>query len=179
MQKETVTPYIPEEKLLERVRAMAAEIEKDFEGAPMTLVCVLKGSVFFSVELAKCFSKSVELDFIETSSYGNSTESTGIIKFVKDLTHPITDKNVLLIEDIIDSGNTLGHLQKHLLAQNPNTLKICTLLDKPSRRTNYDCVPDYVGFQIPDEFVVGFGLDYAQKYRNLPYIGILSFSESE
>lgn len=177
MMKETVTTLISNLEIQNRIDELAAQIMKDFNGKTITLICVLKGSVIFMVDLARKLSQSVELDFIEVSSYGDSTESSGIIKVTKDLSHPITGKDVLLVEDIIDSGKTLSHIMKHLNAQQPASLKFCAFLDKPDRRVNHDCVPDYVGFQIPDEFVVGFGLDYAQRYRNLPYVGILSFSE--
>lgn len=174
---ETVTPFISEMEVQHRIDELALEIAEDFKGKTITLICVLKGGVIFMVELAKRLPQNVEFDFFEISSYGDETESSGVVKVSKDLSHPITGKHVLLIEDIIDSGKTLSHLMKHLNAQRPARLKIATLLDKPSRRVVFDCNPDYVGFTIPDIFVVGVGLDYAQRYRNLPYIGIVSFSE--
>lgn len=174
---ETITTLISEADIQRRVGDLALQISEDFKGKTITFVCVLKGGVIFMVELAKKIPQNVEFDFVEISSYGDETVSSGIVKVSKDLSHPITGKHVLLIEDIIDTGKTLSHLVKHLRAQQPASLKICTLLDKPSRRVNFDCNPDYVGFKIPDDFAVGFGLDYAQKYRNLPYIGVVSFSD--
>ena len=151
---------------------MAEQITKDYEGKNVHLICILKGSVFFTCELAKRIEVPVSMDFMSVSSYGADTKSSGIIKIVKDLDESITGKDVLVIEDIIDSGRTLSHLMSFLSVREPKSLKLCALLDKPSRRE----VPvdvDYIGIQIPDLFVVGYGLDYAQKYRNLPYIGVI------
>ena len=138
------------------------------------MICVLKGGSFFMCELAKRITVPVSLDFMSVSSYGSDTKSSGVVKIVKDLDESIQGKDVLVVEDIIDSGRTLSYLMEMLRDRKPNSLRLCTLLDKPSRRV----VPvevDHIGFQIPDEFVVGYGLDYDQKYRNLPYIGIISF----
>ncbi len=175
--KEIVSSLISAEQIQNRIAELSAQIMDDFKGKTITMICVLKGGVVFMVDLAKGINQDVELDFMEISSYGDGTESSGIIKINKDLTNPITGKNVLLVEDIIDSGRTLSHLISHLKSQKPSELKICTLLDKPDRRVVDDIKPDYIGFVIPDEFVIGYGLDYAQRYRNLPYIGKLSFEE--
>jgi hypoxanthine phosphoribosyltransferase len=163
---------ITSEELAKRVDELAAEIMNDYNGKTVTLVCVLKGGVIFMVDLARKLNLDVELDFLEISSYRDAVES-GIIKFIKDLSNPITGKHVLLVEDIIDSGKTLSYLSGHLKAQRPASFKICALLNKQSRRVVPGCDPDYVGFDIPDEFVIGYGLDYAQKYRNLSYIAVL------
>ena len=136
------------------------------------LICVLKGGVFFTCELAKRITVPVSLDFMSVSSYGAGTESSGIVKIVKDLDQPLEGKDVIIVEDIIDSGRTLSYLMDILKKRNPNSMTLCTLLDKPERRV-VDVKVDYVGFNIPDEFVVGYGLDYDQEYRNLPYIGVV------
>lgn len=173
---ESVRVMIPEEKVKKRVREMAEQISADIGEEPITLICILKGSVFFSCELAKDIKGPVLLDFMSVSSYGDDTKSSGVVKIVKDLDEPLEGKNVLVVEDIIDSGRTLSYLLENLQARKPKSLKLCTLLDKPERRV-VDVNVDYTGFKIPDEFVVGFGLDYAQRYRNLPYIGVLEFQE--
>ena len=167
-----INVLIPQEELETRIREMAAQISKDYEGEKLHLVCVLRGSIFFTCELAKYITVPVTIDFMSVSSYGNGTESTGRIKIMKDLDDPIKDKNVLVVEDIVDSGHTLSHLLSFLKVREPKSLKLCTLLDKPDRRV-VDVNVDYVGKEIPDLFVVGYGLDYAQKYRNLPYIGVV------
>ena len=136
------------------------------------MIAILKGSVFFACELAKRITVPVTIDFMSVSSYGNSRESSGIVKIAKDLDEPILDKEVLVVEDIIDSGRTLSYLIEILKQRNPNSIRLCTLLDKPERRVR-DVRVDYCCFNIPDEFVVGYGLDYAQKYRNLPFIGVV------
>ena len=140
----------------------------------MHLICILKGSVFFVCELAKRITVPVTIDFMQVSSYGAETKSSGVVRLSKDLDEPLQGKNVIIVEDIIDSGRTLSHLVKLLAQRNPKTMTLCTLLDKPSRRV-VDVDVEYTGFQIPDEFVVGYGLDYDQKYRNLPYIGVIEF----
>jgi len=175
--KERVTALISAEEIERKITELAAKIAADYEGRTISMVCVLKGGVMFMVDLARKLG-TVELDFMDISSYGAGTESSGVIKINKDLDESITGKDVLLVEDIIDTGHTLSHLYKHLMAQNPNSLRLCTLLDKPSRRVTTDVTPDYTGFVIPDQFVVGYGLDYDQRYRNLPYIGVLHFDES-
>lgn len=157
-----------------RIKELGEIISKEYEGKQIHMICVLKGGSFFMCELAKRITVPVSLDFMSVSSYGSDTKSSGVVKIVKDLDESIQGKEVLVVEDIIDSGRTLSYLMEMLRDRKPASLRLCTLLDKPSRRV----VPvnvDHVGFQIPDEFVVGYGLDYDQKYRNLPYIGVISF----
>lgn len=174
--KEKVKIFIPEEEVNQRIAEVAKQISKDYEGKSVHLICILKGSIFFTCELAKRITVPVTLDFMSVSSYGDDTKSSGVVRLVKDLDHPLEDKEVLVIEDIIDSGRTLSYLLDILGKRNPKSLRLCTLLDKPDRRV-MDVSVDYTCFNIPDEFVVGYGLDYAQKYRNLPYIGIVEFVE--
>lgn len=164
---------IPEEEVDAKIKEIGAMISKDYEGKEVHLICVLKGGVFFTCELAKRISVPVSLDFMSVSSYGAGTQSSGIVKIIKDLDEPLAGKHVLIVEDIIDSGRTLSYLVEILKQRGPADIKICTLLDKPSRRVKKEVVVDYTCFSIPDEFVVGFGLDYDQKYRNLPYIGVV------
>ena len=168
--KEEINVLIKEDEIVARVKELAEQINRDYEGKTLHLICILKGSVFFTCELAKRITSPVEIEFMSVSSYGSGTSSSGVVRIVNDLGTSIEGKNVLVIEDIIDSGRTLSYLLENLKTRNPKTLRLCTLLDKPDRRV-VDVNVDYVGFVIPDEFVVGFGLDYAQKYRNLPYIG--------
>ena len=176
--REHVTTMISAEAVAERVKELAEQITAEYDGAPITLVCVLKGAVIFMVDLARMLQgMPVEFDFMDISSYGAGTESSGHIKINKDLEHSVEGKHVLLVEDIVDSGRTLSHLIQYLNAKNPASLRLCTLLDKPERRVVDDVCVDYVGFQIPDKFVVGYGLDYDQRYRNLPYIGVVNFEE--
>ncbi|MFF2877974.1 hypoxanthine phosphoribosyltransferase [Gottfriedia sp. NPDC057991] len=160
---------ISETDLRNRVKALAEQIENDFNNEPLILVVVLKGSFVFAADLVREMKSNINVDFISVSSYSNQTESTGKVRLLKDLDENITDKNVVVIEDIIDSGLTLHFLRDHLQMHKPKSIKICTLLDKPERR-KIDLPVDYVGFVIPDEFIVGYGIDYAQQYRNLPYI---------
>ena len=169
---EKISVLISEEEVDKKVREIAAQISKDYEGKEVHLICVLKGSVFFACELAKRLTVPVTLDFMSVSSYGDDTKSSGFVKIVKDLDEPLENKYVLIVEDIIDSGRTLSYLIEILKKRNPASLHLCTLLDKPDRRVRPVEV-DYTCFEIPDEFVVGYGLDYAQKYRNLPYIGVV------
>lgn len=173
---EHIRVLLPEEELSARIRAIGEQISKDYEGRQVHLICVLKGGSFFLCELAKRISVPVSLDFMSVSSYGSGTKSGGVVKIVKDLDDPIQDKDVIVVEDIVDSGRTLSYLLEMLWARKPRSLRLCTLLDKPDRRV-VDVNVDYTGFQIPDEFVVGFGLDYDQKYRNLSYIGIVEFDK--
>lgn len=174
---ETISVMIEEEVVDKRISEIGQQISKDYEGKSVHLICILKGSVFFAAELAKRITVPVSIDFMSVSSYGNGTKSSGIVKVVKDLDEPLEGKDVLIVEDIIDSGKTLSYLIKTLSHRNPASLRLCTLLDKPERRMVKDVVVDYTGFTIPDEFVVGYGLDYAQKYRNLPYIGVVHLDE--
>lgn len=172
MAKHEISVLISEEELTKRVRELAEQISADFEGETVKLICILKGSIFFTCELAKRITVPVMLDFMQVSSYGGGTVSSGVINIKKELDEPVEGENVIVVEDIIDSGNTLSKLIPELKARNPKTLKVCTLLDKPERR-EVEVNVDYNGFNIPDEFVVGFGLDYDQHYRNLPYVGVL------
>ena len=169
---ETVKVMIPEEQVEERIKKLGEQISKDYAGKQNHLICLLKGGEFFMCELAKRISVPVSMDFMSVSSYGDGTSSSGVVKIAKDLDETLEGKDVLVVEDIIDSGRTLYYLLEILKKRNPNSMHLCTLLDKPDRRVR-DVNVDYVGFEIPDEFVVGYGLDYAQKYRNLPYIGIV------
>ncbi len=156
----------------QRIRELGEKISRDYEGKEIHMICVLKGGVFFMCELAKRITVPVSLDFMCVGSYGNGTSSSGVVRIAKDLDESIEDKEVLIVEDIVDSGNTLYYLIDVLKKRNPASIRLCTLLDKPERRVK-DVKADYLGFEIPDEFVVGYGLDYAQKYRNLPYIGVV------
>ena len=170
--KEKVRIFLPEQKVNARIEEIAQKISSDYAGQEVHLICILKGSVFFTCELAKRITVPVALDFMSVSSYGSSTVSSGKIEVKKDLDESIENKNIIIIEDIIDTGRTLKYLLEDLRKRNPKSLKLCTMLDKPDRRV-VEVATDYTGFEIPDEFVVGYGLDYDQKYRNLPYIGIL------
>lgn len=169
---ENINVLISEEEVDKKIRCLGEQISKDYEGKELHLICVLKGGVFATCALAKNISVPLSMDFMAVSSYGDALVSSGRVKIIKDLDDSIEDKDVLIVEDIIDSGNTLKYLVDLLNTRKPNSIKICTLLDKPDRRTT-DVNVDYVGFQIPDKFVVGYGLDYSQKYRNLPYIGVI------
>ena len=167
---------LSEEEVDRRINEIGELISKEYEGKEIHLICVLKGGVFFMCELAKRITVPVSMDFMAISSYGSDTKSSGVINIVKDLDDSITGKDVLVVEDIVDSGRTLSYLLEMLKDRKPASMKLCTLLDKPDRRV-VDVHVDYTGFQIPDEFVVGYGLDYAQKYRNLPYIGIVHLDD--
>ena len=167
---ETVRVLVEEEEVDKRIRDLGEQISKDYEGKEVHLICVLKGGVFFMCELAKRITVPVSMDFMSVSSYGDGTASSGVVKIAKDLDETLEGKDVLIVEDIIDSGRTLSYLIEILKKRGPKSLRLCTLLDKPERRVK-DVKVDYVGFNIPDEFVVGYGLDYAQKYRNLPFSG--------
>ena len=173
---ERISVLLSEEEVDKRIQEIGEQISKDYAGEQVHLVCVLRGGVFFLCELAKRITVPVSLDFMSVSSYGSDTKSSGVVKIVKDLDDSLADKNVIVVEDIVDSGRTLSYLLEMLKDRGPKSMKLCTLLDKPDRRV-VDVKVDYTGFQIPDEFVVGYGLDYAQKYRNLPYVGIVHFDE--
>ena len=175
---ERVRVMIPEEEVDKKIAELGKQISEDYAGKQVHLICILKGSVFFTSELAKRITVTVSLDFMSVSSYGDGTKSSGIVKISKDLDESLEGKHVIVIEEIIDSGKTLYYLLEVLAKRNPASLKLCTLLDKPDRRVR-DVKVDYVGFAIPDEFVVGYGLDYAQKYRNLPYIGVVEGLEED
>ena len=175
--KEKVDVLISEKEIDNRILEIADRINKDYEGEELTLICVLKGGVMFMCDLAKRLNLNVRLDFMSVSSYGSETKSSGGVKIIKDLDDSIDGKNVLVVEDIIDSGNTLSYLMDILKKRGPKSIKLCTLLDKPSRREKKDVLVDYVCFEIEDKFVVGYGLDYDQRYRNLPYIGVMELSD--
>lgn len=162
-----------EEEVDKRIRELGEQISKRYEGKTVHMICVLKGGVFFMCELAKRITVPVTMDFMSVSSYGAGTKSSGIVKIVKDLDQSIEGRDVLVVEDIIDSGRTLSHLMKILNERKPSSICLCTLLDKPECREVDDVNVDYTGFQVPDEFVVGYGLDYDQMYRNLPYVGVV------
>ena len=172
---ENVRILLKEEEVDKRIAEVAAMINRDYAGKEVHLICILKGGVFFTCELAKRLTVPVSMDFMSVSSYGSGTESSGVVRIVKDLDESIAGKNVLIVEDIIDSGRTLAYLIEILKQRNPESIHLCTLLDKPERRVKKQVKVDYTCFEIPDEFVVGFGLDYDQKYRNLPYIGGVEF----
>ena len=164
---------LSEDEVNKRISEVAAQISRDYQGKEIHLICILKGGVFFTCELAKRLELPVTLDFMSVSSYGNDTKSSGVVRIVKDLDEPLAGKDVLIVEDIIDSGRTLSYLIEVLKQRGPESIRLCTLLDKPERRVKKQVTVDYTCFTIPDEFVVGYGLDYAQKYRNLPYIGVV------
>lgn len=167
-----VKVLIEEEKIQAKVKEIAKRIEQDYKDKEITLICILKGSSFFTVDLAKKINRNVKIEFIQVSSYGSSTIGSENIELKLDLKESIDGKDVIIVEDIIDTGRTLSYLIEHLKGRKPNSLKLCTLLDKPERRL-YDVKVDYLGFEIPDKFVVGYGLDYNEMYRNLPYVGYI------
>lgn len=173
---DTIKVLLSEEQVNERIKDMGEQISRDYAGKEVHLICVLRGGSFFMCELAKRITVPVTIDFMSVSSYGAGTVSSGNIKIIKDLDDSIVDKEVIVVEDIIDSGRTLSHLMELLRSRNPKSLGLCTLLDKPDRRV-VEVDVDYIGFQVPDLFVVGYGLDYDQKYRNLPYIGVVETTE--
>ena len=162
---------VTKEQIAKRVKELADEINRDFKDEELILVGILRGSCFFMCDLARELEQSVYLEFMSVSSY-SGTQSSGEVRINKDISRPLEGKNVIIVEDIIDTGYTLSYLKRILLERRPKSLKICSLLDKPSRRKT-DLKGDYVGFTVPDEFVVGYGLDYNQKYRNFPEIGVL------
>lgn len=170
--EDNIRILLPEQEVNERIAELGRQISEDYAGKSVHLICILKGSVFFTCELAKRITVPVSMDFMSVSSYGAGTESSGVVKIKKDLDEPLEGRDVIVVEDIIDSGRTLSYLVKELGERKPAGIRLCTLLDKPERRVT-DVKVDYVGFNLPDEFVVGYGLDYAQKYRNLPYIGVV------
>ncbi len=175
MEKHVVKTLITQSEVESRIRELAEEINRDYGDTPLHLVGILKGSVPFLWSLARCLRLPVTMDFMSCSSYGAGTHSTGVVRLTKDLDESINNRHVLLVEDIIDSGHTLSYLVKLLEARKPASLRLATLLDKPSRRIAKDVFVNYTCFQIPDEFVVGYGLDYDQMYRNLPYVGYVEF----
>ncbi len=172
MYKDFEKVLISKESLNLRINEMAKELGEVYKTSNPLFVCILKGSVFFTADLLRSIDFPCEMEFMSVSSYGTATKSSGEVKMVKDLNIPIAGRDVIIIEDIIDSGNTLSYLKRVLEQRNPNSVRLCTLLDKPDRR-KVDLTADYVGFVIPDEFVVGYGLDYDEKYRNYPEIYVL------
>ena len=172
MHDDILKVLVSEEELKAKVAELGAQISKDYEGRNLVLVSILKGSVVFMADLMRAVSIPCSIDFMVVSSYGGNTTSTGLVKIIKDLDGDLSGKDVLIVEDILDTGITLSNLVPMLKMRNPNSVKICTILDKPSRR-KADIQPDYEGYQVPDEFVVGYVLDYDEKYRNLPYVGAL------
>ena len=166
-----------EEEVNNKIKELGAQISADMNGEPVKIICILKGASFFACELAKRITVPVFIDFMSVSSYGDGTESTGIVRIIKDLDDSIIGENVLIVEDIIDSGRTLAYLIEILKQRGPKSIRLCTLLDKPERRVKKQVHVDYTCFTIPDEFVVGYGLDYDQKYRNLPYIGVVESAQ--
>lgn len=172
--KEEIEILISEDELNKKIEDLANQISESFKDKDLTLICVLKGGIMFMVDIAKKLKqKNIQFEFMDVSSYCGTTESTGNLTIHKDLECSLENKHAILIEDIVDSGRTLSYLKKYLESKNPASLKVCTLLDKPSRRI-VKIEADYVGFTIPDKFVIGYGLDYEQRYRNLPYIGVLT-----
>lgn len=177
--KHNIEVHISEEQLNKRIAEIGAQITERFKGESVYLVCILKGSIFFTTELAKRIELPMNIDFMSVSSYGEATRSSGVVNIKKDLDASIEGENVIIVEDIIDSGNTLSKLISLLGTRNPKTLTVCTLLDKPERREVPDVKVDYTGFVVPDKFVVGYGLDFDQRYRNLPYIGFIVDGEDD
>jgi hypoxanthine phosphoribosyltransferase len=173
LEDDVASVLIDEKQIQNRISELAASIEADYgDQEDLLLICVLKGGYMFLADLSRALKRPHELDFMGISSYGAGTTSSGAVQIIMDLKAPITDRNVLIVEDIIDSGRTLEYMRRNLLARGPASLRICSLLSKPARR-EIDVAVDYVGFEIPDEFVVGYGLDFDEEYRNLPYIAIL------
>ena len=171
-EKYNLTELISEDEINQRIKELGKEITEKFSGEKVYLVCILRGSLIFAAELAKRIELPMEIDFMQVSSYGSQTKTSGVININKDLEKDICDENVIIMEDIIDSGNTLSRLIELFKSRNPKTLTLCTLLDKPERRESFVNV-DYVGFTVPDKFIVGYGLDYDQRFRNLPYIAFI------
>ena len=167
-----ITPYITEEELRNRVKELAAQISEDYRGKEILMVSILKGAVVFLTDLMRAVDGDVTIDFMVVSSYGAGVKTSGVVKINKDLDVPLEGREVILVEDILDSGKTLHYLKTMLSDRHPKGIRIATLLDKPERR-EAPITADYAGFVVPDAFLVGYGLDYAEKYRNLPYIGVL------
>ncbi|MBQ4648823.1 MAG: hypoxanthine phosphoribosyltransferase [Clostridia bacterium] len=172
MHKDVERVLISEEELKAKVAELGKQISEDYRGKPLLLVCILKGSVVFMSDLMRAIDIDCKIDFMSMSSYYSGTKSSGQVRIVLDLNKPVQDYDLLIVEDILDSGITLSYIKELLLPRKPRSIKICTLLDKPERRVA-DIKADYSGFSIPDEFVIGYGLDYDEKYRNLPYVGVI------
>ena len=177
-EKDIEKVLLDQETLHKRIEELAAQITKDYEDKPLTIVGILKGAVLFYTDLVRCIDLPLQMDFMRVSSYGSGTDSSGVVQIIKDLDADVTGRHILIVEDIIDSGNTLSYLNDYLLNRGAASVKNCTLLDKPSRRVKPVEVA-YSGFTIPDEFVVGYGLDYAEDYRILPFVGVLKRSVYE
>lgn len=169
---------VSEQQLKDKVAQLGAQISQDYAGKDLVLVSILKGAVVFMADLMRAITIPCSIDFMVVSSYGAGTTTTGLVKIIKDLDSDLSGKDVLIVEDILDTGVTLSNLVPMLKMRDPNSVRICAILDKPSRR-RADIQADYIGFQVPDEFVVGYGLDYDEKYRNLPYVGVLKPSVYE
>jgi len=172
MKNDILKVLISEEELDAKVKELGAKISADYEGKNLMMVSVLKGSVVFMADLMRAITVPCEIDFMSVSSYGNDVKTSGVVRIIKDLDQDLHGKDLLIVEDILDSGMTLSYITEMLRQRGPASIRLCTLLDKPERR-KADITADYYGFVVPDEFVVGYGLDYAEKYRNLPYIGVL------
>lgn len=172
MEKDIKEVLFTDEELQQRIQQLGQQITQDYAGKEIIMIGILRGAVIFMADLARAIKVPVTLDFMAVSSYGTGTESSGVVRILKDLNEDVAGRHLLIVEDIIDSGLTLKYLWNNLKSRHPASIRICTLLNKPERR-KADVEVDYNGFNIPDEFVVGYGLDYAEKYRNLPYIGIL------
>lgn len=172
MLQDVETILFNEEALAKRVHELGEEISKDYAGEEVLLIGILKGASVFLSDLIRQIRIPAYIDYMVVSSYGNSAETSGIVRIIKDLEENIEGKNIIIVEDIIDTGLTLAYLKQYLLSRNPKSLKICTLLDKPARREK-EITVDYKGFEVPDEFIIGYGIDYAEKYRNLPFVGLL------
>ena len=172
MKEDVLRVLLSEDEIREKVRELGGKITADYKNSNLMLVTVLKGAVVFLADLMRQIDVPAEIDFMVVSSYGSGVKSSGVVKIVKDLDVPLAGKDILIVEDILDSGLTLSYIKELLESRGPRSIRIATLLDKPSRR-KVDLQADYLGFSVPDEFVIGYGLDYDEKYRNLPYIGIL------
>lgn len=172
MQQDILKVLYTEEQLAKKVQELGGQISKDYEGKNVLLVALLKGAVVFMADLMRSITIPVAIDFMAVSSYGSGTKTTGVVKIIKDLDLDLSGRHVLIVEDILDSGMTLSYISQLLEDRHPESIRICALLNKPDRRVA-DIKADYVGFDIPDEFVVGYGLDFDEQYRNLPYVGVL------
>lgn len=172
MLQDIQTILFDKDVLANKVHELGEQISKDYAGEEVLLVGILKGASVFLSDLIRQISIPTYIDYMVVSSYGNSAETSGVVRIIKDLEDDIEGKNLIIVEDIIDTGLTLEYLRKNLLSRQPKSLKICTLLDKPARRVN-EMIIDYKGFEVPDDFIIGYGIDYAEKYRNLPFIGVL------
>ncbi|MHB0877833.1 MAG: hypoxanthine phosphoribosyltransferase [Anaerolineae bacterium] len=172
LDQDVASILIDSSTLQKRVHELGTRISRDYEGKDLLLLCVLKGGIVFLTDLMRCIDIPHAIEFMAVSSYGNATDSSGIVRIVMDLDTSIQDRHVLIVEDIVDTGTTLAYIRSMLLTRGPASLRICALLSKPARR-KVDIGMDYIGFDIPNEFVIGYGLDYCEHYRNLPYVGVL------